>query len=131
MRLLLVLLLAANAQAAEVYRCVAEGKTTYADRPCAANAERIAVAPNGTGTGMSPDELRIRSDLSSAQRSLNQQAQAQADAAWYAAERQRYVEDRSLAEQRATRKAIEKLSEREVYYTSTPRWPNAKRGARK
>ena len=57
----ILLLLSAAAQA-EVYKCVADGKTTYADRPCDAAALPAVLPPLNTIQRKSGDDLAKRHD---------------------------------------------------------------------
>lgn len=93
---LLFLLLSATAQA-EVYKCVAAGKTTYADRPCDAAAQPAALPPLNTIERKPGDDLARRHDE---RLSRDKQARDEADAV--------FVKERAtrIARDKMVRKAI-------------------------
>lgn len=60
-RILLFALVTAQPVAAQVYKCVENGKTTYSQSPCAPAAKSIALQPAPTPSGqLSPELQRVK-----------------------------------------------------------------------
>lgn len=98
---------ASAAHGAEMYRCVIDGKTTFSDRPCAPQAEKVRVQPNQIGTGDSMDDVRAKVAASRAKDAATREAQEKADAAAYEQQRREFESDRAYREQVRLRKVIE------------------------
>lgn len=106
--LLPVLLISASAGAAEMYKCVEGGKTTFSDRPCAGAAEKINVVPNRIGTGETLEDVRAKIADREARAQAARAAQAKADAEAAEIQRRDAADNRQLAETIAIREALEK-----------------------
>ncbi|MES2683265.1 MAG: DUF4124 domain-containing protein [Pseudomonadota bacterium] len=109
--ILLALLMLSTTAKAEVYKCVAAGKTSYSDRPCETGAEPAVLPPLNTIQPKAGDDLAKRYDE---RLSRDKKARDQADAAFVRDHAARSAREKTVRKAIIDHQVIEGMSGGEV-----------------